>query len=51
MVEEFGLPGERWRDDHLRRFDRFIEVQVWDERPVLEFRRKSEMAMGARPPV
>ncbi|RWO08717.1 MAG: hypothetical protein EOS08_31800 [Mesorhizobium sp.] len=37
VVEEFGMPGERWRTDHLRRHDRFIEVQVWDERPILEF--------------
>jgi hypothetical protein len=44
VVEEFGMPGERWRVDHLRRFDRFIEVQVWDERPILEFLRSSGMA-------
>ncbi|MER8785254.1 MULTISPECIES: hypothetical protein [unclassified Mesorhizobium] len=37
VVAEFGLPGEHWRSDYLRRFDRFIEVQVWDDRPILEF--------------
>jgi hypothetical protein len=36
VVETFGMPGERWRTDDLHRFDRFIDVQVWDERPILE---------------
>jgi hypothetical protein len=38
VVEKFGMPGERWKiDDPLRRLDRFIEVQVWDERPISLF--------------
>ncbi|MDB5553741.1 MAG: hypothetical protein JWL86_3725 [Rhizobium sp.] len=37
VIEEFGLPDKHWQVDHLRRFDRFIEVQVWDDRPILEF--------------
>lgn len=37
VVGEFGLPGEHWQSDPLRRYDRFIEVQVWDDRPILEF--------------
>ena len=37
VVQDFGMPGERWRTDHQRRYDRFIEVQVWDERPILRF--------------
>ncbi len=45
VVEEFGLPGVHWQSDHLRRFDRFIEVQVWDERPIVEFLARSESAM------
>src|SRR5215468_816913 len=37
VVEEFGMPGQRWKEDRLRRFDRFIEVQVWDERTIQAF--------------
>jgi hypothetical protein len=37
VVQEFGMP---FRDEDIvnsRRFDRFIEMQVWDDRPILEF--------------
>ncbi len=35
VIAEFGMPGDRWQNDHSRRFDRFVEVQVWDESPVI----------------
>jgi hypothetical protein len=35
VIAEFGMPGDRWKTDHSRRFDRFVEVQVWDESPVI----------------
>jgi hypothetical protein len=41
VVEEFGIPGERWKTDSSRRFDRFIEVQVWDDRPIRELLSRS----------
>ena len=34
VIREFGLPGDRWKTDT---YDRFIEVQVWDDRPVRRF--------------
>jgi len=34
VVAEFGMPGERWRTDPAMKYDRFIEVQVWDDRPI-----------------
>jgi hypothetical protein len=34
IVAAYGLPGERWKTDLSMRYDRFIEVQVWDDRPV-----------------
>jgi hypothetical protein len=37
VVAEFGMPEDQWKADGPRRFDRFIEVQVWDERPILRF--------------
>jgi hypothetical protein len=36
VVEVSGMPGHHWKHDYSRRFDRFIEVQIWDERPLLE---------------
>ena len=34
VVAEFGLPGERWLTDPAMTYDRFIEVQVWDDGPI-----------------
>lgn len=34
VVAEYGLPGERWKTDSSMRYDRFIEVQVWDDAPI-----------------
>ncbi len=31
LVAEYGLPGERWRSEEDRRFDVYIEAQIWDE--------------------
>ncbi len=45
VVEEFGMPGDHWQTDNRRRFDRFIEVQVWDGRPILEFLRGSQASL------
>ncbi|MHB9364256.1 hypothetical protein [Mesorhizobium sp. LNJC403B00] len=32
----FGMPGERWKTDPTMKYDKFIEVQVWDDRPINE---------------
>lgn len=37
VVAEFGMPGHRWKVDPSMRHDRFIEVQVWDKRPIERF--------------
>jgi hypothetical protein len=37
VVTRFGLPGERWRQDPARTYDRFIEVQIWDSAPLMAF--------------
>jgi hypothetical protein len=34
LVDEHGLPGDRWRTDESRRFDVYIEAQIWDETPL-----------------
>ena len=34
VVARFGMPGDRWRTDPSMRYDRFIEVQVWDDGPI-----------------
>lgn len=37
VIGEFGMPDASWMADHRRRFDRYVEVQVWDERPISDF--------------
>jgi hypothetical protein len=37
VVREYGLPDDSHKVTDLGRFDHFIEVQVWDERPILEY--------------
>jgi len=37
VVATFGLPNERWERDSSEWRDLFIEVQVWDDRPVREW--------------
>ncbi len=34
VVARFGMPGDRWKTDPSMRYDKFIEVQVWDDRPI-----------------
>jgi hypothetical protein len=29
VIDQFGLPGEAWRSDVTRKYDWFIEAQVW----------------------
>jgi hypothetical protein len=33
-IDEWGMPGDRWKSDLTMKYDRFIEVQVWDDRPI-----------------
>jgi hypothetical protein len=35
LVTQYGLPGERWRDEPEHRFDVYIEAQVWDDAPLI----------------
>jgi hypothetical protein len=30
-------PGEQWKTEPSRLYDKFIEVQVWDDRPIWSF--------------
>jgi hypothetical protein len=41
VIDEHGMPDASWMADHRRRFDRYVEVQVWDERPINDFLRGS----------
>jgi hypothetical protein len=34
VVARFGMPGDRWKTDPSMQYDRFIEVQVWDDTPI-----------------
>jgi hypothetical protein len=42
LVAEHGLPGERWRTDPDRRFDVYVEAQVWDDAPIAHLIRRNE---------
>ncbi len=37
VIAAFGLPGARWKTEPSMKHDRFVEVQVWDDRPIREF--------------
>ena len=36
-MRTYGLPGDRWKVEEAWRYDRFIEAQVWDARPIEKF--------------
>jgi hypothetical protein len=44
LVDRFGLPGDRWKTDHSLRYDKFVEVQVWDDKPI-----RRTLARGRQP--
>lgn len=37
VVNTYGLPGDRWKVEEAWRYDRFIEAQIWDVRPIERF--------------
>ncbi|MDJ0659250.1 MAG: hypothetical protein QNJ42_07125 [Crocosphaera sp.] len=37
VVQKYGLPGDRWKVEETWRYDRFIEAQIWDIRPIEKF--------------
>ena len=37
VIQEYGMPGNKWKTEEHWRYDRFIEVQVWDDRPIWIF--------------
>ncbi|MBF2004104.1 MAG: hypothetical protein IGS49_01155 [Chlorogloeopsis fritschii C42_A2020_084] len=37
IVQAYGLPGDKWKYEEYWRYDRFIEVQIWDDRPIWNF--------------
>jgi hypothetical protein len=34
IIDQFCLPGEAWRTDKTRKYDLFIEAQVWGDLPM-----------------
>jgi hypothetical protein len=51
VVATFGLPNERWERDSGEWRDLFIEVQVWDDRPIREWVAKTMSCGIGGPPV
>ncbi len=37
VIQEYGMPGDKWKTEKHWRYDRFIEAQVWDDRPIWDF--------------
>jgi len=37
VINEFGLPGEREVQVPLAHYEQYVEVQAWDDRPILAF--------------
>ena len=48
VVARFGLPGDRWKTEASMRYDRFVEVQVWDDRPLRSLLARDPDAAFAR---
>ena len=48
VVARFGLPGERWQREPSMLYDRFIEAQVWDDRPIKRFLRRETRGRQTR---
>ena len=46
VIQKYGLPGDKWKWEDQWRYDRFIEVQVWDDRPIWEFLEISNTALA-----
>lgn len=40
VIAKFGMPGEQWKMESSRLYDKFIEVQVWDDRPIRSFMKR-----------
>jgi hypothetical protein len=40
IVESNGLPGERWGTNLPSYLANYIEAQVWNQEPLLEFKRQ-----------
>jgi hypothetical protein len=34
LIRQHGLPGDAWRSDPERRFDVYIEAQLWGDEPI-----------------
>ena len=37
VIQEYGMPGNKWKTEEHWQYDRFIEAQVWDDWPIWEF--------------
>jgi len=40
LVRSNGLPGEKWGNNLPRYFANYIEVQVWNQEPLLEYQNR-----------
>jgi hypothetical protein len=43
VVSKYGLPGIKWKEDPKWKIDRYVEVQVWDDRPIWDFLTSKEI--------
>ena len=37
VIARHGMPADRWKTDPSMQYDRFVEMQVWDARPIRRF--------------
>ena len=44
VISKYGLPGERWKTDPTMKYDKFIEVQVWDDKPICLFLARTSLS-------
>jgi hypothetical protein len=51
VIAKHGMPGERWKTEPAMQYDRFIEMQVWDDRPIRQLleRARFDLKPGTAP--
>lgn len=37
VVKKFGMPSNKWTINPTMNYNKFIEIQVWDDRPIFEW--------------
>ena len=45
LVEKYNISGEEWRHATNRKYDFFIEAQIWNMEPLIKYKNKYNNAL------